>query len=94
MGRPGYINLTSFGDVRRFLSKLINERRTGEIGSEKYRDLVFGASKLQNVLEAIYIRTEIEARLERLERPGQRPAFGTYRESVDGESTKKHEGQH
>lgn len=92
MGKPNYVNLTSFSDVRRFLSKLINERRNNEIPSAKYKDLIYGVSKLQNVLEAIYLQTEIEERLAKLEGTNKRPSFGTYPQSVDSESKEYPEG--
>lgn len=92
MGKPNYVNLTSFSDVRRFLSKLINERRNNEIPSAKYKDLIYGVSKLQNVLEAIYLQTEIEERLAKLEGANKRPSFGAYPQSVDCESKEHPEG--
>lgn len=92
MGKPNYVNLTSFSDVRRFLSKLINERRNNEIPSAKYKDLIYGVSKLQNVLEAIYLQTEIEERLAKLEGANKRPSFGAYPQSVDGKPEEHPEG--
>jgi len=89
MGKPNYVNLTSFSDVRRFLSKLINERRNNEIPSAKYKDLIYGVSKLQNVLEAIYLQTEIEERLAKLEGANKRPSFGAYPQSADNESKER-----
>ncbi|MGD9652517.1 MAG: hypothetical protein AB7I96_13465 [Candidatus Dadabacteria bacterium] len=89
MGRPGYINLTSFGDLRKFLSKLINQRNNGQIGSDKYKDLIYGCKALQSCLESVFISEEIETRLERLERAGKRPALGTYPQSADNESKER-----
>ena len=94
MGKPNYVNLTSFSDVRRFMAKLINERRNGEIPSAKYRDLIYGAKALQDVLEAIFLKTEIEARLERLENAAKGPRFGAFprREPADEGEPKEHRG--
>lgn len=89
MGRKNYVNLTNFADVRRFIAKLINERRNNEIPSAKFKDLIYGTKALQDVLEALYVQGEIEGRLERLERAGKRPAFGTYQHSVDNESKER-----
>lgn len=93
MGRPGSINLTSFSDLRKFLSKLINQRNNGQIGSDKYRDLIYGCKALQSCLESVFISEEIETRLSRLESASKRPSLFSARESVDSES-KEHEGQH
>jgi len=94
MGKPNYVNLTSFSDVRRFLAKLINERRNNKIASAKYKDLIYGAKALQAVLEAVFLQTEIEARLERLENAGKRPSFGAFprREPADEGEPKEHKG--
>lgn len=92
MGRPGYINLTSFGDLRKFLSKLINQRNNGQIGSDRYRDLIYGCKALQSCLESVFISEEIETRLSRLENAGKRPSFGTYPQSVDGKPEEHPEG--
>lgn len=94
MGRKNYVNLNSFRDVRLFLSRLINARNNGEIPSAKYRDLIVGCKAIQSCLESIFISEEIEERLAKLEGANKRPSFGTYPQSVDGESTKEHEGQH
>lgn len=92
MGRKGYTNLNSFRDVRLFLSRLINQRNNNQITTQKFRDLVYGVGKLQNVLESIYLQTVIETRLSRLEGAGKRPALFSQRESVDGESEEHPEG--
>jgi len=68
---------------------LINARNNGEITTQKFRDLVYGVSKLQNVLESIYIQAEIETRLSRLEGSGKRPTLFSQRESVDNESKER-----
>ena len=94
MGKPNYVNLTSFSDVRRFIAKLINQRRNDEISSAKFKDLVYGSKALQDVLEAIYIQTEVETRLERLENAAKGSRFGAFprREPADEGEPKEHKG--
>lgn len=92
MGRKNYVNLTNFADVRRFIAKLINERRNNEIPSAKFKDLIYGTKALQDVLEALYIQGEIETRLSRLEGAGKRPSLFSARESVDSKPEEHPEG--
>ncbi len=67
MGREGYQNLSSLSDVRKFLSKLINQRNNNQIASAKYRDLCFGLKIMREVLEAMFLQSEVLERLAHLE---------------------------
>lgn len=51
MPRKGYIQLASTSDLRRFVSKLINERKRGEIDSAMCRDCGYLAKILTDILQ-------------------------------------------
>ena len=94
MGRPNYVNLNRLEDVRRFMSRLINQRNNNLIASAKYRDLFYGLKGLREVLEGIFLQSEIMERLARLEGNTYIPPTLPSINGGDGEDTDldEHEG--
>lgn len=88
MGQTGYKNLTSLEDLRRFMAKLVNQRNQNLIPSAKYRDLFYGLKGLREVLEAIFLQSEVLERLARLEGetyvPPTLPKFNGSDDDEDG----------
>ncbi len=65
MANKRHIRLNSARDVHKLLSKLINERRRGQVDTPECRDIGFLAKILLDSIEA----GELENRIENLEKP-------------------------
>jgi len=65
MANKRHIRLNSARDVHKLLSKLINERRRGQVDTPECRDIGFLAKILLDSIEAV----ELENRIENLEKP-------------------------
>jgi len=63
MGRKGYSQLTTLSDLRKFVSKLINERKRGDIDSSMSRDCGYLAKILMEIMQ----NSELEDRISKLE---------------------------
>jgi len=63
MARKGYSQLSSLSDIRKFVSKLINDRRRDNIDSAMSRDCGY----LSKILMEIMQNSEIEERIKKLE---------------------------
>ena len=63
MARKGYSQLSSLSDIRKFVSKLINDRRRDNIDSSMSRDCGY----LSKILMEIMQNSEIEERIKKLE---------------------------
>ena len=64
MANKKHIRLSSARDVQKLLSKMINERRRGEVETSECRDIGYLAKILLNSIEA----GELEDRIEQLEK--------------------------
>jgi len=63
MARKGYSQLSSLSDLRKFVAKLINERKRGALDSSTARDCGYLCKLLVEILE----RGEFEERILKLE---------------------------
>ena len=63
MGRKGYNQLSDLSAIRKFVAKLINERKRGDIDSGMSRDCGY----LSKILMEIMQNSEVEERLTKLE---------------------------
>ncbi len=63
MARKGYSQLSSLSDIRKFVSRLINDRRRDNIDSSMSRDCGY----LSKILMEIMQNSEIEERIKKLE---------------------------
>ena len=73
MPRKGYIQLATTSDLRRFTSKLINERRRGDIDSAMSRDCGYLIKLLMEIMQS----GEFEERLEKIEMLAQQSEVNT-----------------
>ena len=64
MANKRHIRLNAVRDVQKLLSKIINERRRGEVESSECRDIGYLAKILLDSIEA----GELEDRIEQLEK--------------------------
>jgi len=65
MANKRHIRLNSARDVHKLISKLINERRRGQVDTTECRDIGFLAKILLDSIEAV----ELENRIENLQKP-------------------------
>lgn len=63
MARKGYTQLSNLSDLRKFVAKLINERKRGDIDSSTSRDCGYLAKILMEIMQ----HSEIEERILKLE---------------------------
>lgn len=63
MARKGYSQLSNLSDIRKFVSKLINDRRRDNIDSSTARDCGY----LSKILMEIMQNSEVEERIRKLE---------------------------
>ncbi len=63
MGRKGYTQLSNLSDLRKFVAKLINERKRGDIDSAMSRDCGYLAKILMEIMQ----HSELEERIIKLE---------------------------
>ncbi len=63
MARKGYSQLSNLSDIRKFVSKLINDRRRDNIDSSMSRDCGY----LSKILMEIMQNGEVEERIRKLE---------------------------
>jgi len=63
MARKGYSQLSNLSDIRKFVSKLINDRRRDNIDSSMSRDCGYLAKILMEIMQ----NSELEERIKKLE---------------------------